>query len=55
MPDRLERVCAENRCPHSKSFVVCTWYRLPNSDMDLFNEYNTFLQKCDAENKELSW
>ena len=45
VPGRLERVCAENRCPHSKSFVVCTCYRLPNSDMDLFNECNTFLQK----------
>ena len=56
VPDRLETVCADNSRPHRKSFVVCTRYRLPNSDMDLFNECNTFLQKCDAENRELmSW
>ena len=33
----LEMVCAEINRPHSKSFLLCTWYRPPNSDMDLFN------------------
>ena len=53
MPSSLEMVCAEINRPHSKSFLVCTWYRPPNSDMDLFNECETFFQRCDAENKEL--
>ena len=38
VPSSLEMVCAGINRPHSKSFLVCTWYRPPNSDMDLFNE-----------------
>ena len=46
-------LCAEIIRPFSKSLFVCTWYRPPNSDMSLFNEYDVFLQKCESENKEL--
>ena len=53
VPDRLETLCAEINRPFSKSLFVCTWYRPPNSDMNLFNECDVFLQKCDSENKEL--
>ena len=53
MPSSLEMVCAEINRPHSKSFLVCTWYRPPNSDMVLFNDCETFIQRCDAENREL--
>ena len=53
VPDSLEMLCAEIIRPFSKSFFVCTWYRLPNSDMSLFNEYDVFLQKCESGNKEL--
>ena len=53
VPDRLEMLCAEITRPFSKSLFVCTWYRPPNSDMNLFNECDVFLQKCESENKEL--
>ena len=53
VPDRLEILCAEINRPFSKSLFVCTWYRPPNSDMNLFNECDVFLQKCESENKEL--
>ena len=53
VPDRLEMLCAEINRPFSKSLFVCTWYRPPNSDMNLFNECDVFLQKCESENKEL--
>ena len=53
VPSSLEMVCAEISRPHSKSFLVCTWYRPPNSDMNLFNEFETFFQRCDAESREL--
>ena len=53
VPSSLEMVCAEINRPHSKSFLVCTWYRPPNSDMDLFNECEIFFQRCDADSREL--
>ena len=53
MLDCLEMLCAEIICPFSKSLLVCTWYRPPNSYMNLFNECDVFLQKCKSENKEL--
>jgi len=53
VPSSLEMVCAEISRPNSKFFLVCTWYRSPNSDMNLFNEFETFFQRCDAESREL--
>ena len=53
VPSSLEVVCAEINRPHSKSFLVCIWYRPPNSDMDLFNECEIFFQRCDTESREL--
>ncbi|XP_068690306.1 uncharacterized protein [Montipora foliosa] len=53
VPSSLEMFCAEINRPHSKSFLVCTWYRPPNSDMDLFNECEIFFQRCDADSREL--
>jgi len=52
-PSSLGMVCAEISRPHSKSFLVCTWYRPPNSDTNLFNELETFFQRCDVESREL--
>ena len=53
VPSSLEMVCAEINRPHSKSFLLCTWYRPPNSDMDPFNECEIFFQRCDAHSREL--
>ena len=53
VPSSLETVCAEINRPHSKRFLVYTWYRPPNSDMELFNECEIFFQRCDAESREL--
>ena len=53
VPSSREMVSAEINRPHSRSFLVCTWYRPPNSDMDLFNECEIFFQRCDAESREL--
>ena len=46
-------ICVDINCPYGRSFLVSTWYRAPNSDIDLFNEWDTFFQKCDAESKIL--
>ena len=53
VPSRLEMVCAEINRPHGKSFLVCTRYSPPNSDMNLFNECEIFFQRCDTESREL--
>ena len=41
--DRLECVTVEISKPHSRPFLVCTWYRPPNSPADLFNEFENSL------------
>ena len=46
IPDRLEMIFIEVNRPHSKSFLVSTWYRPPNSEMDLFDDCDLFLSKC---------
>ena len=51
--DDLELACIEVKLPYNKSFLVATWYRLPSSQIDLFDEWALFLSKCDTENKEL--
>ena len=53
VPPTLEMICIELHLPHSKSFLVSTWYRPPNSDIKTFDDYESFLDKCDLENKEL--
>ena len=53
VPNSLEMVFAKINRQHSKSFLVCTWYRPSNSDMDLFNECEIFFQRCDAVSREL--
>jgi hypothetical protein len=34
-------------------FLISAWYRPPNSNNDVFYEFDLFLRKCDLENKEL--
>ena len=53
VPTSLEMICVEISRLHSRSFLVNSWYRPPNSESCLFDEYEIFLQKCDLENKEL--
>ena len=50
----LEMICIEINNPHCRSFLLSVWYRPPNSEISLFNEYELFLFKCDNENKELT-
>ena len=39
--------------PHSKSFLVSTWYRPPQSDTELFNLFEQIIDKIDAEDSEV--
>ena len=53
VPEDLEMVCVEINLPHSRSFLVSTWYRPPSAEMQLFDEYEKFVQRCDIEHKQL--
>ena len=53
VPARLEIVCVEIILPYSTSLLVCTWYRPPSANVDLFDDYTKFLEKCDLMNKQL--
>ena len=53
VPARLEIVCVEIILPYSTSFLVCTWYRPPSANVDLFDDYTKFLEKCDLMNRQL--
>ena len=46
-------ICIEICKPRSRPFLISVWYRPPNSEMKLFDFFEIFLSKCDAESKEL--
>ncbi|CAB4024314.1 Hypothetical predicted protein, partial [Paramuricea clavata] len=46
-------VCIELSLPYNKSLLISTWYRPPNSLMNIFDYWASFLAKCDNEDKEL--
>ena len=48
----LETVTIEIRKPRSKPFVVTTWYRPPNSLVDIFRHFEALIGKLDSENVE---
>ena len=50
--DQLESLSTEISKPRSKSFIVATWYRPPNSPFELFSDFESFVGKLDAEGKE---
>ncbi len=53
VPVQLEMICVEINLPYNRSFLVSTWYRPPNANIDLFTEYSSFVEKCDYEDKHL--
>ena len=48
----LEIICVEIIRPCSKSFLVSTWYRPPNSDAQVFDDFEVFLRNYDSQNKK---
>ena len=53
MTDRLECLTVEINKPHSRPFLVSTWYRPPNSPPDLFDDFENLISKIDGSNREL--
>ena len=51
--ESLEQICVEINKPRSKLFLVSSWYRPPNSKIEIFNLFEEFLKLVDIEDKEL--
>ena len=52
-PNNLECLTVEISKPRSKPFLVSTWYRPPQSSLDLSSTFKRIIDKIDAENLEL--
>ena len=50
--DHLECVVIEIIRPHSKPFIVSTWYKPPNSPQDIFRQFESLIDKVDSEQKD---
>ena len=48
----LANLCIEIRKPRSKSFIVATWYRPPNSLVSIFSPFEELIGKLDSLNTE---
>ena len=49
----LETICVEIKKPKSKPFLISTWYRPPNSPIELFEKFENNLHLMENENKDL--
>jgi hypothetical protein len=43
-------ICAEINFPYDKSFLVSTWYKPPNANINVFEDYTKFVEKYDYAN-----
>lgn len=50
--DRLEMITIEITLPHSRSFLISTWYRPPNSPIEIFQGFEEIIDKIDQSNLE---
>ena len=53
MADDLGTITVEVSKPKSKSFLINTWYRPPDSPIELFDVYEEYAKKMDSKNKEV--
>ena len=49
----LEAICIELTLRVSRPILILNWYRPPDSEAQVFDWFEEFLQKAEAENKEL--
>ena len=51
--ESLEAITLEISKPRSKPFLINSWYRPPDSALELFNIYEDLITRMDSENKEV--
>jgi hypothetical protein len=44
IPDNLESICLKIQKPKSKPLLIVTWYRPPNSNTSILNDFETLLR-----------
>ena len=52
-PCSLEMMVVEISKPKTKPFIISTWYRPPNSPIEVLTEFKNFLKSIDVEDKEI--
>ena len=52
-PSSLEMMVVEISKPKTKPFIISTWYRPPNSPIEVLREFENFLKSIDVVNKEI--
>ena len=53
MTDNLETITDEICKPKAKPFLLNTWYRPPNTSLELFNSYEELVKNMDSEGNEI--
>ena len=52
MADDLETITVEISKPKSKSFLINTWYRPPDSPIELFGVYGEYVKRWTLKTKK---
>ena len=50
--DQLECIVVEIIRPHSRPFIVSTWYKPPNSSQDCYRQFESLIDKVDSEQRD---
>ncbi len=53
MIENLETITVEIQKPKAKPFLINTWYRPPDSSLELFDSYEDIVKNMDIEDKEM--
>ena len=53
IPNDLEAVCLEIKQANSRSFIISSVYRPPNTTVEIFSKIEKLIQLVDNENKEV--
>ena len=53
MTDDLETITVETCKPKAKLFLINTWYRPPNTSVELFNSYEELVKNMDSDGNEI--
>jgi exonuclease III len=51
--DNLETITLEISKPKAKPFLINSWYKAPNTTLEIFNAFEDLITRMDSENKEI--